>query len=146
MTSRTGWPLAAALIALAFARPAAAVTPDEQVCYTGSGDAAIEACNRAISSGQVRDDNLAIAYCNRAVEYKNKGDYDRAMNDLNQALRIDPRYPAAYAIRGQTWELLKQPQRAMADYRSALAAPQKHDTGKWAHEKARERLDALGAR
>jgi hypothetical protein len=32
------------------------------------------------------------------------------------------------------------------DYRDALALPKKHTTGEWAHEKARERLAALGVK
>jgi tetratricopeptide (TPR) repeat protein len=39
---------------------------------------------------------FALPYNNRAGVYAEKGDYDRAIMDLNKALEIDPGNTAAY--------------------------------------------------
>lgn len=137
---------AIAIALVCFSQAGGAQTADENVCYQDSGDRAIEACNRAIASGQVLGDNLAVAHYNRATEYKSKGELARALDDYDQAIHIDRNYTAAYTARGQTLEQINERQRAISDYRTALATAQKYNTGKWAHDHARERLRELGAR
>ena len=39
----------------------------------------------------------ATAYVGRAAAYENKGEHDKAIADLNQALRLDPNDAAAYS-------------------------------------------------
>ena len=41
-----------------------------------------------------------MAYCNRGVAYANKGDYDKAIADCNEAIRLDPKDAVAYCNRG----------------------------------------------
>src|SRR5262249_23180472 len=82
---------------------------------------------------------------NRGLAWKRKGLYDRAIPDFDQAIKIDPAYTAAYTNRGQTYEEKGDIERAKEDYRHALAVPQKYGNGKYAHDKARERLAALGS-
>jgi tetratricopeptide (TPR) repeat protein len=50
----------------------------------------------------------------------NKGDYDRAIADYNQALRINPQDAYAYNQRGVAWERKGDYDRAIADYTQAL--------------------------
>ena len=65
-------------------------------CARLSGDAAIQACDQAIRQNP-RD---AVSYANRGVEYRNKGDLDRAIADLTKAIKIDPKFAGAYNNRG----------------------------------------------
>jgi tetratricopeptide (TPR) repeat protein len=61
-----------------------------------------------------------------ARDWKDKGEYDKALAALNQALRLlDPkdttRIAAAYSNRGLVWEGKGEYDKAMADYNQALA-------------------------
>jgi tetratricopeptide (TPR) repeat protein len=56
-----------------------------------SGDKAIAACTRAIDSGRSKGHELAVLYNYRAVEYGKKHEYDRAIADLTEAVRLDPK-------------------------------------------------------
>jgi hypothetical protein len=46
---------------------AAAAADDGEVCVRGSGDAAMDACTRAIDSSRFDKHNIAIIYSNRAI-------------------------------------------------------------------------------
>jgi tetratricopeptide (TPR) repeat protein len=76
---------AALLIAIAV-RPAAA--DDRNVCGSGIGtpDELIAACSSVLA----RNPTVVGAYSNRGENYRRKGDYDRAIPDFDQALKLDP--------------------------------------------------------
>ena len=54
-----------------------------------------------IQSGRQSRENLATAYYNRDTAWDDKVDYDRAIADLNEATRLNPKYFAAYINRSQ---------------------------------------------
>lgn len=65
------------------------------------------------------------AYFNRAKEYYRYGDYTRAMDDLNEAIRYFPRQEAsdlsqAYTIRGLIYQMQGDNMKALADFNEAL--------------------------
>ena len=124
---------------------ASAQTADEKICFTLSGDPAIEACNRIINSGAIHGDHLAIAYYNRSVEWSKTKDLVRALTDMSQAIRIDRKYTAAYAMRGNFHERTGDINAARAVYRKALSVPAKYNTGKSGHDYARQRLSILNS-
>jgi hypothetical protein len=68
----------------------AATADDSEICVRGSGDAAIDACTRALSSGRYDKRNLAIIYSNRGNQWERKGEFDKALEDHNKAIRTDP--------------------------------------------------------
>ena len=104
-------------------------------------DRAIEDYNKAIAL----DPNYADAYNNRGAVYaknslikalldKNKNpriadvyknnadeDYDRAIEDYNKAIALDPNYALAYARRGSAYDNKGQYDRAIEDYNKAIA-------------------------
>lgn len=86
-----------------------------------------------------------------ANTYKNRGNVkfvtdrtDAAIEDYTMAIKLDRTVTAAFTARGLMYEKKGDNQRAIADYRSALAAVSKLKDGPWSHDKARERLKALG--
>jgi tetratricopeptide (TPR) repeat protein len=93
-----------ALVAvLCLASPGFAQTRDEhwKRCADSSvePDLGIGACTALIQSGSETTTNLSIAYNNRGADYKDKGEYARAIQDFDQAIRLDPAYAQAYASR-----------------------------------------------
>ena len=77
---------AVALLVLCAAGGAAAAD-DGDTCKDGEGDIAIAACTRVLD----RDPKDADAYKSRAMEYLIKGEYDRAIADLGQAITLNPK-------------------------------------------------------
>ena len=137
--------LAAASV-VAFAAAIATVRTDKSAdtCFTQQGEAAIAACTHAISSGRFSGEELATIYGNRAIERRQRGDYDGAIADYSAALRINAELSGAYTGRGLAYEGKAEVERARADYRKALTVGPKYDDGQWAQNTARQRLAALG--
>ena len=62
--------------------------------------------------------------------YNATGDYDRALVELNEALRLFPQYLYAYKNRGVTYEHKGELAAALADFRVALSYdPNKRELG-----------------
>ena len=51
-------------------------------------DIQIAACTRNIQSGRFTGRNLAVAFTNRGLAYKRKGQWDRAIADYSEAIRL----------------------------------------------------------
>jgi len=100
-------------------RPSARTVQARKTCAEASGDVAIKACNDAIASGQLQGEALAEIYYNRAIEYSNKGDEQRALADYNEAIRIKPD-PRALSNRGLIWAGKNDFARALADFNDAI--------------------------
>jgi tetratricopeptide (TPR) repeat protein len=85
-------------------------TPDQQII----------GCTASIQSGKYANDKLAIAFNNRGLAYSYKKDYQKALADFNQAIRLNPNY--ANALNQRCWQLtvLAQPQAALADCTKSL--------------------------
>jgi tetratricopeptide (TPR) repeat protein len=98
----------------------AAAADDRDTCKTASGDVAIEACSRAITAGKIKGKVLSLLYTNRGVEYFTKGDFDRAISDHEQAIKLDPKNSLAYNNRGNAYGGKREFDRAIADYDQAV--------------------------
>jgi len=61
-----------------------------------------------------------VAYYNRGVAYGRKGEYDRALADLNKAIEINPKYAGAYNNRGKAYGLKGEYDHAIADFSKAI--------------------------
>jgi tetratricopeptide (TPR) repeat protein len=88
------------LVALAVVALLVAITVqpsnDDSVCGTGTDDEAISACSRVLALNPKLDE----AYTARGNAYYCKGDYDEAVADFDQAIRLDPKNVVAYSIAG----------------------------------------------
>ena len=51
-----------------------------------------------VNHGAARND-----YFNRGAYWQHKKDYDKAIADYNQAIRLDPMYAPVYVNRGAAW-------------------------------------------
>ena len=56
-----------------------------------------------------------MAYSNRGRAYASLGQPERAMEDFDEAIRLDPELAPAYYNRGSLYGNLGQPQRAIQD-------------------------------
>jgi tetratricopeptide (TPR) repeat protein len=63
---------------------------DEQTCLRGKDldDARLEACARYIKSGKARGWTLALAYNVRETIWYSRGEFDRALEEENEAIRL----------------------------------------------------------
>ena len=87
---------------------------------TSSGEVAIEACSRAITSGKIKGRTLSLLYTNRGVEYGLKKDFERAIADHDQAIKLDPKNSLAFNNRGNAHGDKREFDRAIADYDQAI--------------------------
>ena len=62
----------------------------------------------------------AVAYDHRGRAYFNKQEYDKAIEDYTEAIRLDPRYAVAYCGRGDTYRKKKEYDKAIEDYTEAI--------------------------
>jgi tetratricopeptide (TPR) repeat protein len=83
-------------------------------------DVIISGCSAVIQAGQDNPKRLATAFNNRGVVYKFKGEYDRALEDYNQAILLNPSYANAYNNRGVIYRLKGDYDRAIRDYDEAV--------------------------
>jgi tetratricopeptide (TPR) repeat protein len=102
-------------------RPAPAGSSDDQtICFRGSvSDEDAAACTRLIGSGRLSGAELARAFYQRANLSTRKGNFDAAMADLNEALRLEPNNVNARALRAGGYIGKGDYDRALADLKEA---------------------------
>ena len=83
-------------------------------------DQTISGCTAVIQSGEYMGSSLAFAFNNRGVAYNNKDQYDLAIQDYDQAIKLDPNLASAFSNRGVTYKNEGQYDRALQDYEQAL--------------------------
>lgn len=67
----------------------------------------------AVPTGKSKD---PAEYVRRGIAWAEQGDYDRAITEYNEALRIDPNNAAAFSRRAFAWQNKRDYARAIADY------------------------------
>ena len=102
----------------------ATAQPSLGACFsTDAGtslDLRIDACTNFIQSKGLSQDRLAIAFQNRGSAYVAKGDTDRAIQDFDQAIKLDPKYANAFNSRGIAYQAKGDNERAIQDYGEAI--------------------------
>ena len=83
-------------------------------------DSVIDGCTAIIQLGQEPREKLATAFDNRGVAYRRKGEYDRALQDYEQAIQLNPSNATAYNNRGIIYRINGEYARAIADYDEAI--------------------------
>jgi tetratricopeptide (TPR) repeat protein len=104
--------------------PALAQTPHERAWCEGedavSVDQRIDGCSAVIKAARDRSEKLAEAFNNRGIGYRLKGDYDRAIQDYSQAIKLNSKFAVAYNNRGVAYERKNEYDRAISDYDQAI--------------------------
>jgi len=60
------------------------------------------------------------SYVNRGAAWQHKKEYDKAIADYTEAIRLDPTYAPVYVKRGNAWLDKKNFDKAIADYNEAI--------------------------
>lgn len=81
-------------------RPKGPANMEHCVDPKANPDQRIAACTMAIENGRLSNSDIAVAHNNRAVAAHYKGQYDRAILDHDEAIRLRPDYAEAYSDRG----------------------------------------------
>jgi lipoprotein NlpI len=86
----------------------------------GDFDTAIALCSRALNSGDLTNEKVAVALFNRGNAYAGKGENDRAIQNLDQAIRMKPDSPFAFSSRGSAYGGKGEVDRAIQDFDQAI--------------------------
>ena len=118
-------PLALILTAVVWTgASASAQTAQERAWCEGEDamalDQRIEGCSAVIKTGREKGEKLAEAFNTRGIGYRLKGEYDRAIQDYNQAIRINAKFATAYNNRAIAYDTKGDYERAIADYEQAI--------------------------
>src|SRR5258708_12404371 len=97
---------------------ASAATHEEasSACANSNPDIAIIACSALIESGGEAPGDLSRDFNNRGGAYSAKGDYDHAIDDLDQSIKLDSENAGAYINRGNSYGAKKEYDRALDNY------------------------------
>lgn len=110
-----------AFVLMAALAPAfAASKGDHADCNSDDVDRNIKGCTVIIDDKSESDTVRAIAYVARGLALHDKGDLDRAMSDLDNAIRLNPQDALAYSDRGIMWRERRDVDRAIADFTEAI--------------------------
>ena len=85
-----------------------------------SDDLRITGCTRLINAREVSTRSIASAYNKRGIAWKQKGEFDKALADYAQAIRIDPKQRYPWHNRAHLWLSREQYDKAIADFNQAI--------------------------
>jgi tetratricopeptide (TPR) repeat protein len=89
-------------------------------CHSADPDTRIAGCSALIQVGKETTEDLSAAYEIRGVAYEDKGDYDHAIEDLNESIRLNPRVADSFYSRGIAYNHKYEFDRAIQDYNEAV--------------------------
>jgi lipoprotein NlpI len=91
----------------------------ESAAKANRSDAAIALCTGAVLPNRSSDQDLASSYNERGLAYYVKRDYDRAINEFDRAIALQPTLASALARRADAYQAKRQYERALADFDAA---------------------------
>jgi tetratricopeptide (TPR) repeat protein len=111
-------------VVLASAQPgeATAQTLDQAWawCRGRDPDHLIRGCTAILKSSRTTPEDLARAFFDRGRARIDLGQYDRAIEDLDRAIKLDPNYPDAFNTRALAHIGAGQFEQAIADFDEAI--------------------------
>lgn len=109
-----------ALVVLGGPVRADSLARDWALCRQDDGGGQIRACTAVIRASRHDTDALARAFFNRGRAWVARGDIQRAIQDLTQAIHFDPDHADAYNDRGTAFAAQGQYDRAIEDFAQAI--------------------------
>ncbi len=76
-----------------------------------------------------KNPGIAVGWNNRGMVYYDKGDYDKALSDFNESIRVQPTHPDAYNNRSIIYYQRKDYQKALEENLKLLAIDSAHKEG-----------------
>ena len=89
-------------------------------CQSVDPDVKITGCTALLKADPDTTKNRATIYGSRGVGYYSKGDYDRAIQDTDQAIRLNPNEPSFYYTSGLAYKKKGDFDRAIQDFNEAI--------------------------
>jgi tetratricopeptide (TPR) repeat protein len=80
----------------------------------------IAGCTALIQAGRDTADDWSVVYNNRGIAYYEKGDYDLAIQDLNEAIHLSPNDEKAFYGRGLAYKKKGDFDHAIQDFNEAI--------------------------
>ena len=111
------------MLILFITRAAAQTTNDVDLCNgrdRTSAEPQIAGCTALIKSNEKDPQVLAIAYNNRGNAYTSKGEYELAIQDYNESIKLNPNYAKPLNNRGVAYQKNGQHDLALKDFDSAI--------------------------
>ncbi len=115
------------LLLLASGPALAQSTDDAEQCLRlgeseddAASDRRIAVCTRAIESGVLSQEKLAVTLSSRGATYARKGDLDRAIADYDAALGLYPDFLAALLDRGMAYGMKGDYEGSVADFSAVI--------------------------
>lgn len=102
---------------------AVAATPDQIATCNAPGVAAetrLAACTAVIADTAQANDVRAEAYSSRGMVHDDAEDYEAAIADYNEALKIVPQDASVLVLRGNAYDAIGESQKAIDDYTEAI--------------------------
>jgi len=90
-------------------------------CGDRDPEISIALCSAIVQSGRAKGRDLAVAHTERGVAYVTLLDYDRALLDFGEAIRIDATFARAFANRGAVHGAKQDFDKAIEDFTRVLA-------------------------
>jgi tetratricopeptide (TPR) repeat protein len=116
-----------AFVAVGAASSEAAPNSDWATCAKAVGDDAIAACGRQIKAR--KGSELAVVYVNRCLAMNAKRDYDLAIADCSEAIRIDPKNARSFGARCLARTFKKDFDNALTDCDESIRLDPENATG-----------------
>ena len=110
-----------AMLALGLAQASAQTRDDNWArCTDNNPDLSIGGCTAIIQSGAEDNEGLARAFHNRGISYEAKHQYEKAIADYTQSLKLRPNVGTVFRDRGDVYLDQRQLDRAIADFTAAI--------------------------
>jgi Tfp pilus assembly protein PilF len=95
--------------------------PGREACSTKvSSEIGIAGCTRTIESGEVQGFALGALYNHRGAHWLTKGEFGRAIQDFDEAIRLNSKDELAYRLRGYSYAKNGNVDGAIADTSEAI--------------------------
>src|SRR6266436_3302438 len=89
-------------------------------CFGVLTEQKLESCTAVIKSGGLTRQGLVGAYTSRGNAHLNDRNYDRAIDDYNETIRLDPKYATGYYNRGLVYLRKGRLDSAIEDFDAAI--------------------------